>query len=119
MIPRSLAIDNGDQDGDGVADPLDAYPEDIMRSVRCVVPMYGRYTCTPASLGKYVPSEAAIYQTDAGIGHYVDLVGQGEQFPCPVGRYNPNTSAIWPSECLDSDAGHFVGSIGQGVQTPC
>ena len=119
VIPRSLAIDNGDQDGDGVADPLDAYPEDIMRSVRCVVPMYGRYTCTPASLGKYVPSEAAIYQTDAGIGHYVDLVGQGEQFPCPVGRYNPTTSAIWPSECLDSDAGHFVGSIGQGVQTPC
>lgn len=119
VIPRSLAIDNGDQDGDGVADPLDAYPEDIMRSVRCVVPMYGRYTCTPASLGKYVPSEAAIYQTDAGIGHYVDLVGQGEQFPCPVGRYNPTTSAIWPSECLDSDVGHFVGSIGQGVQTPC
>jgi hypothetical protein len=43
VVPRSIAIDNGDQDGDGFADPLDAYPEDIMRAAKCVAPTYGRY----------------------------------------------------------------------------
>ncbi len=119
VVPRSIAIDSGDMDGDGVPDPLDAYPEDIMRSVRCVVPKYGRYTCTTVGLGKYVPSEAAVYPTDASVGHYVDVPGQRFQFPCPLGRYNPTTSASSPTACLDSDPGHYVGVVGQAVQSPC
>jgi alpha-tubulin suppressor-like RCC1 family protein len=119
VIPRSLAIDNGDQDGDGVADPLDAYPEDIMRAAKCVAPTYGRYVCTTVGLGKYVPANDAIYPTDASIGHYVDLVGQVGERPCPVGTYNPTTSAEVFSACLGSGPGHFVDSIGQGEQAPC
>lgn len=119
VIPRSLAIDNGDQDGDGVADPLDAYPEDIMRAAKCVAPTYGRYACTTVGLGKYVPANDAIYPTDASIGHYVDKVGQIGERPCPVGTYNPTTSAEQFSACLGSDAGHYVELIGQGEQLPC
>ncbi len=119
VVPRSIAIDNGDQDGDGFADPLDAYPEDIMRAAKCVAPTYGRYVCTTVGLGKYVPANDAIYPTDASIGHYVDQVGQVGERPCPVGTYNPTTSAEQFSACLGSDAGHFVDLIGQGEQTPC
>lgn len=119
VIPRSLAIDNGDQDGDGVADPLDAYPEDIMRTVKCVAPTYGRYACTTVGLGKYVPANDAIYPTDASIGHYVDKVGQIGERPCPVGTYNPTTSGESINACFDSTAGHFVDLIGQGEQLPC
>lgn len=119
VVPRSIAIDNGDQDGDGVADPLDAYPEDIMRTVKCVAPTYGRYACTTVGLGKYVPANDAIYPTDASIGHYVDKVGQIGERPCTVGRYNPTTSGESINACFDSTAGHYVGLIGQGEQLPC
>jgi alpha-tubulin suppressor-like RCC1 family protein len=119
VVPRSIALDSGDQDGDGVADPLDAYPEDITRTVRCVVPLYGRYACTTVGIGKYVPNEEAMYPTDAAVGHYVDRTGQATQRPCPVGRYNPSIAAESISDCFDSDPGHYVGSIGQGSQTPC
>ena len=119
VVPRSIALENGDSDGDGVADPLDAYPEDITRTVECPLAMYGRYTCTMAPLGKFVANDAAVYPTDASVGHYVDRVGQAMERPCPVGRYNPVTSAESMYACLDSDAGSYVGLIGQGEQSPC
>ena len=119
VVPKSIAIENGDRDGDGVADPLDAYPDDITRTVKCPLTTYGRYTCTKAPLGKYVPNDAAVYPTDASVGYYVDRIGQAMERPCPVGRYNPVISAESMYACIDSDPGHYVGSIGQGEQIPC
>ena len=119
VVPKSIAIENGDRDGDGVADPLDAYPDDITRTVKCPLTTYGRYTCTKAPLGKYVPNDAAVYPIDASVGYYVDRIGQAMERPCPVGRYNPVISAESMYACIDSDPGHYVGSIGQGEQIPC
>ena len=42
-----------------------------------------------------------------------------DQTPCPAGTYNPVSSAINQSACIESVEGHYVPSPGSSRQPPC
>ena len=42
-----------------------------------------------------------------------------DQTPCPAGTYNPVSSAINQSACIESGEGHYVPSPGSSRQSPC
>ena len=105
-----------DQDGDGVNDDIDDYPEDSIRSKKCDAGQFGRYRCVDAPIGKYVPSKGSMYATDADTGYYADQTGQTSQTACPLGKYQANTSQ---SSCNQADAGYYVTTTAASSQTPC
>ncbi len=106
----------GDQDGDGVYDHFDAYPQNTLRSVNCAAGQFGRYGCVDAPLGTYVPLSGAVRATNADAGYFVSSTGQTNQTPCAAGTYQANTGQ---SSCTDADAGYYVDQTGQLSQTAC
>jgi len=88
----------GDNDGDGVIDTNDDYPNNPVLWVNCPSGQYGRFVCT---------------DTDAG---YFALSGSLIQEECVAGTFQPNSGQ---SECLDVSAGHYSDSAASANQTVC
>ena len=112
-------ISNMDSDGDGFNDAVDYFPNNPIRSANCQPGQYGRYLCVDAPAGKYVPSNSAMYASEADAGYYVDLsagTAQTIQTPCPAGTYQTN---MGQSSCESADAGYYVSGVARTFQTPC
>ena len=134
---RTASLVDSDVDGDGTLDYLnDDFPNNSIRSITCPTGQYGRYVCVDAPLGKYVPSNSAMYATDclagtyqastgqtscddADAGHYVPSTAQSSQTACLAGTYNPNTGSTSSSACGDADVGYYVSTSAQSSQTAC
>ena len=107
---------DGDRDGDGVYDPVDAFPADSIRSVRCDAGQYGRYICLDSPAGKYVPTPGSMYATEASRGYFVPSTGQSSQIACAAGTFQPD---VGQTSCDDADAGFHVPNPAQTSQTAC
>jgi alpha-tubulin suppressor-like RCC1 family protein len=115
----------GDNDGDGVVDTIDDYPNNPARWISCPSGSYGRFTCTDSITGHYVPNAGSLLHTsqlecslgtyqpstgqssclEASEGHYVDTIAATSQTACAAGTYQPSTGQ---SSCIDATAGHYV-----------
>ena len=113
---RTVMMIDGDRDGDGVYDPVDAFPADSIRSVRCDAGHYGRYICLDSPAGKYVPTPGSMYATEASRGYFVPSTGQSSQIACAAGTFQPD---VGQTSCDDADAGFHVPIPAQTSQTAC
>ena len=113
---RTVMMIDGDRDGDGVYDPVDAFPADSIRSVRCDAGQYGRYICLDSPAGKYVPTPGSMYATEASRGYFVPSTGQSSQIACAAGTFQPD---VGQTSCDDADAGFHVPNPAQTSQTAC
>ena len=115
----------GDDDGDGVVDTDDEYPNNPARWSDCDEGQYGRLTCIDAAAGHSASGntlvqnecQAGTFQPfigqssclDASAGNYVDSSTSISQTPCANGSYN---SQIGQSSCSSSPAGSYVNPSG-------
>ena len=113
---RTVMMIDGDRDGDGVYDIVDAFPADSIRSVRCDAGQYGRYICLDSPAGKYVPTPGSMYATEASRGYFVPSTGQSSQIACAAGTFQPD---VGQTSCDDADAGFHVPNPAQTSQTAC
>ena len=129
----------GDNDGDGVIDSTDDYPNNPARWLSCSSGSYGRFSCTDSIAGHYVPNTGYLLHTsqlecsigtyqpstgqssciDASAGYYVDTTASITQTACVAGTYNPNTASTSSSACIDASAGYYVDTTGSTSQTAC
>ena len=115
----------GDDDGDGVIDTADDYPNNPARWTDCDDGKYGRLICTDADAGHSAPGntlvqtqcEAGTFQPytgqstclDASAGHYSDSDGATSQSACASGYYN---AMVGQSSCTAAPAGSFASTTG-------
>jgi len=119
-----LATGDVDNDGDGIMDIFDHFPNNPIRSINCPAGSYGRYSCVETTPGHYAPA-ASMYQTecDSGTyqpntnqsscissspGHYVPNPGSISQMQCSAGTYNTNNGSTSLSDCILSSPGYYA-----------
>jgi len=128
---------SGDDDGDGVVDTDDDYPNNPARWISCPAGSYGRLSCTDSIAGHYIPNNGSLLHTsqlecslgtyqpstgqssclDASSGHYVDITAATNQTACPAGTYNPNNGSTNSTACIAASLGYYVPSAGSANQT--
>ena len=123
----------GDDDGDGVENFFDDFPENPVRAVSCLAGTYGRYTCVNSSPGHFAPIDdsmftsictAGTYQPDfgqtscieAGQGYYVDSAAAVLQTSCEPGTWQDQTGS---TSCNMASPGHYVYGLGATSQNTC
>ena len=113
---QSIMRIDGDEDGDGTLDIIDAFPNNPIRSINCNPGQYGRYLCADSPVGKYVPVASAMYATDAPAGYFVNQTAQTSAIDCSIGTFQSLTGQ---TSCVDAPIGSYVNQFGQSTPTPC